>query len=249
MRILMATARRLVFISLCATVLVACGDDDADGDSSLATATSDAALTATRILGVASDRLDATRTVHFTLGVEGRTYIDEDNTIQILSAEGNLQRPDRVQASFVANLLGRANVTIRIITVGAVTWWTDLVSGAWGLAPPEIGYDASVLFDDAIGLAPVLRAFTTSERAGIDQIDDADAYHITGRMPRSVIDDVTANTLSGETVEVQVWIDRATSNILRVVVTELEDVPDADRVTWTLDISRHDEPITIEPPI
>lgn len=229
--------------------LSACGDDTAEDDASIATVTSAVSLSAGQILAMASDRLDQTETVHFSLNIEGKTYIDSDNSIQILSAEGNLRRPDRVQASFAANLLGRANVTIRIITVGTVTWWTDLVSGAWGIAPPEIGYDASVLFSDTIGLSPVLRLFSDAELAGIEEINGTEAYRLDGTLPRTVIDDVTADTLSGETVNVQVWIAQNTEDILRVMVAESNDILADERATWTLDISRHDEPVTIDPPI
>lgn len=241
---------RLAVISLLLTLLVACGgEDDNDDEAAIATATANAALSAQEILALASDRLDATSAMHFGLEVEGKTFIDEDETIQILSAEGNLQRPDRVQASFAANILGRANVTIRIITVGQVTWWTDLVSGAWEVAPPEIGYDPAVLFDSQEGLAPVLRSFDDAERVSDNQIDGMQAFHVAGSMPRERIDSVTAGTLDGETVNVQVWIERMSGNILRVVVGESADVPETERATWTLDISRHDKPVTIEPPI
>ncbi|HEV2106788.1 MAG TPA: LppX_LprAFG lipoprotein [Thermomicrobiales bacterium] len=244
------TVRWLVLMPIVSLLLAACGgEDDEVNMSAAATATAGAALTAQQILALASDRLDATETVHFGLDIDGRTFIDEDDTIQILSAEGNLKRPDRVQASFAANLLARANVTIRIITVGAVTWWTDLVSGEWTLAPPEIGYDASILFDHEIGLAPVLRTFSDARRVPDEEIDGIPAFSVAGSMPRERIDAITAGTLSGDQVDVQVWIERATGNILRVVVRESEDVPEAERATWTLNISRHDEPVTIEPPI
>lgn len=253
MAITAATIRWIVVVSTLTVVMSGCGDNAANNDAPAVTATSAAATaaarTASEILSVASDRLDATQALHFNLDIEGTTYIDSDKTIQILSAEGNLKRPDRVQASFAANLLGRANVTIRIITVGAVTWWTDLVSGAWAIAPPDIGYDGSVLFDDTAGLAPVLRGFSSAERVGTESIDGKETYRLSGSMPRSAIDDVTAGTLSGETVNVQVWVDMATDNIIRVVVAESDEIPAADRATWTLDISRHDEPITIDPPI
>lgn len=243
------TARWLVLVPIVSLLLAACGGDDEADMGAAATATAGTALTAQQILALASDRLDATKTVYFDLDIDGRTFIDDDNTIQILSAEGNLKRPDRVQASFAANLLGRANVTIRIITVGTVTWWTDLVSGEWTLAPPEIGYDAGILFDHEIGLAPVLRTFSDALRVPDEEFDGVPAFSVAGSMPRERIDAITAGTLSGDQVDVQVWIERATGNILRVVVRESENVPEAERATWTLNISRHDEPVTIEPPV
>lgn len=241
--------RWLLVLSLLSALLTACGSDGEDDEIPVATATANAALTAQEILALASDRLDATRTLHFGLDIDGETFIDDDETIQILSAEGNLQRPDRVQASFAANLLGRVNVTIRIITVGTVTWWTNLVSGAWELAPPEIGYEPAVLFDEHEGLAAALREFSNAERVTDDVVDGARVFHVAGSMPRERIDAITAGTLEGETVGVQVWIEHVTGNILRVVVGEMEDVPETERATWTLDITRHDTPVTIEPPV
>ncbi len=216
------------------------------GPSTPVSPTTDAA---TVVLYRASDRLGDLSSIHFDLDIDGTTYIDEGESIQILSAEGDIVRPDRVRASFSANVEQTANVTIQIVTIGPTTWWTNLVSGEWGPAPAEIGYDASVLFDEAVGLGAVLRQFGTVSRFDEEEFDGDPAYHIAATVPRTLIDAVTANTLDGELVDVDVWVGRDSVDILRVVVRETSATGADDLARWILDVTDHDEPVTIEPPV
>ena len=204
---------------------------------------------ATEVLNRASVRLGEVSSIHFDLDVDGTTFIDEGQSIQLLSAEGDIARPDRVRASFSANVEQTANVTIQIVTIGATTWWTNLVSGEWGPAPAEIGYDASVLFDETVGLGAVLRQFGSVSRFDEEEFDGDPAYHIAATVPRTLIDAVTANTLDGELVDVDVWVGRDGLDILRVVVRETSATGSDDISRWILDVSDHDEPVTIDPPV
>lgn len=233
-------------------LLVASGGGTGPADNGLAGAATPAptpAATAPEILRAASQRLAETQSVRFELKVDGTTYIDEAETIQLVDAAGNLVRPDRVQASFQAKLRGTINATIQIITVGETTWWTDLVTGDWTLAPEEIGYDPTVLFSDQEGLGPVMVQATNAERLEDAEVDDRPAYHVRATVSQAVIGPVTAETMSSAEVVVEVWVDRETNDLLRAVVAEQPNPETDDPATWTLDLSRFNEPVTIEPPI
>lgn len=200
-------------------------------------------------LARAAQRLADTQSAHFTLEVDGTTYIDEGETIQLLSAEGDLLRPDRVRASFDASLRGLATVTINLITVGDQNWTTDLVTGDWVTAPAEIGYDPRVLFDEQTGLGPVLLQATNPETVGDEEINGRDATHVRATVSQEVIGPVTAGTMGGSEVVIEVWVDRETGDALRATVAEQPNPDTDDPATWTLDLSRINEPVTIEPPI
>ena len=62
------------------------------------------------ILEASSQRLAETNSLHFSLSVDGTTYIDDGRTIQLDSAEGNVVRPDKVQASFKAEIAGAGDL-------------------------------------------------------------------------------------------------------------------------------------------
>lgn len=259
--------RRLATIAtalLAVPFVVACGESDSDNASETAVIEVDvtpsgtaAALAspasatpqAQQILDAAADRLGQLESVRFELEIEGTTYIDDAETIRLLEAVGNLVRPDRVQATFQAQLNGQLNAEIRIITVGEETWMTDLITGDWIAAFEEIGYDPTILFDESVGLGPVMRQATDPEIVGQEEIDGRATDRIQSVVSQAVIGPITAETMTGETVEVDLWIDRVTSDLLRAVVVEQPNPENDDPATWTLRILRQNEPVTIEPPI
>ena len=205
-------------------------------------------LTAAEILARASERMTATETVRFQLAIEGTTFIDPARTIQLLGANGLLVRPDRMSSAFKAKVAG-AIVALKLITVGPTSWMTDLITGKWGIAPQEFGYEPNILFDSASGLGPVLLQLQEPRLLATEEIRDRAAYHIAATVPRTIIDPVTAYTMSGDPVGVEVWIDQETHDLLRIKLVEPPSPENADPATWVLNISDHGKRATIEPPL
>ena len=67
---------------------------------------------ATALLQSASVRLAQTLSLHFTINVDGDAYIDDQDTIRLIEAEGDVVRPDRVIASFKVNVLNLSLIHI-----------------------------------------------------------------------------------------------------------------------------------------
>lgn len=200
------------------------------------------------LLKAASQRLATIESLHFKLDVEGQTYIDADGAIQLRAAEGDLARPDKVAVEFQVNLLGTATVSIKMITIGPDSWTTDLITGNWGDAPPEFGYNPSVLYDNQNGLGPVMGKLESAEYAGIEDIDGREAHRLTGTATAEIIAPLTAGTMTGDNVGIELWIDTETSDLLRVRVVEPESEDKDDPATWLMTLSAFNDPVTIEPP-
>ncbi len=200
------------------------------------------------ILSDASKRLAEVKSLHFTLEVEGETFIDETGAIRLESAEGDLSRPDKVAVEFQVSLFGTGTVSIRMITIGDESWTTDLITGNWGEAPPEFGYDPSRLYDNQDGLGPVMGKLDEPVIVDIEEIDDRDCNHIKGAVQNGVVSALTAGTMTGDPVGIDLWIDTETSDLRRVKLIE-PDTDDKDKpATWQLNLSEHDEEVAIEPP-
>lgn len=202
------------------------------------------------VLSRASQRLADIESLHFTLEIEGETYIDESGAIQLQGAEGDLARPDKVAVEFQVRLLGATTVSIRMITIGTDSWTTDLITGNWGDAPPEFGYNPSILYDNQDGLGPVMGKLENANLADIEDFEDREAYHVTGTANSEIIAPLTAGTMTGDEVEVEVelWIDVETSDLLRVKVVEPESEAKENPATWEMNLSAFNEMVTIEPP-
>ncbi len=206
-------------------------------------------LSAPALLARASENLAQTESLRFRLAVEGSTYIDTSEEIRLLSASGQLVRPDRVRAEFKIQLFGASTVSIQIITIGGESWTTDLVSGEWGPAPSVFGYNPSILFDVQNGLGPVMGNVTEPRLTGTEEIGGRLAFHIAANVSQEIIGPVTAYTMAGEPVGLDLWIDQRTFELMRVRLEEPVTSDKTDSATWTFDTFDYDAPIAIDAPL
>lgn len=200
------------------------------------------------VLNGAAERLVETESMTFVMELDGTTYVDDAETIQLIGAEGVMQRPDRVDVTFTAVFLGGPQISIRMITIGEEAWITDIVTGKWVSSPPEFGYNPAVLYDDEYGLGPVMSRMNDPEIAGSEEIDGTDAWHIVATVDGEVTEAMTSGTMRGTVQSLDIWIDKETNDILQIRIGEPLDEDLEDPATWTLILSNHDQDVTIEQP-
>ncbi len=243
-----ALAAALAFCALLLSgVLVSPNGSVAAGqEADAGTATPAGTPTANDLLSRASRRLAETESVRFALSVEGETYLDPGGQIQLLGAEGTLLRPDRVSTSFQAEVVGQV-VTLDLISIGADSWTTNLLTGEWEPAPPEFTYRPAILFDNQQGIGPVMDRVSDAQLLDDDELDGRKVARVRATVDEEVIGPLTALTMTGSPVTVDLWIDRETDDLLRARLAEPEDDP--TRAIWTLDVSEHGDEVTIEPPV
>lgn len=242
----MTLTRRSIMsgISLAALLsLAGCGGEPGSAPSPVP-----GTVTPQQILEAASTRLAETQSVHFTLEVAGDTFIDSGKTIRLLGAEGDLVRPDRVQTTFQAEVLGRA-VSLQLITIGEQSWTTNILTGEWGSAPLEFSYQPDVLFSTQDGIGPVMGRVQDITRAADEKINGRDAYHVQAEVDESIVGPLTYYTIKGSPVTANLWIDRETNDLLRAQLAEPSREDGSEPAIWTLDLSHHGQPVEIEPPV
>jgi hypothetical protein len=232
----------MVLALLAVPLLAACGGTKA----STVAPTPD--LSATAILDHASRQLASTQTVHFTLTVEGQTFIDAQHTMQLLSAEGDLERPNKVSTSFKVKVANSATVGLKLITIGTKSWWTNIITGKWGPAPPDLGYNPTILFDNQGGIGPVMGKVKDPTRLADATIDGQQTYHVQAQVAESVIGPLTDNTMTGSPITVDLWIDAKTYDLLRAQLAEPSQPGKPHPATWVLDLSNQNKKVTIEQP-
>lgn len=205
--------------------------------------------TADTVLTDAAEQLEQIDNMQFIMEIEGTTYVDPTNTIRLVGAEGVMQRPDRVDVTFTAVFLGAQQISIRMITVGEEAWITDIVTGKWVTAPPEFGYNPAVLYDEELGLGPVMSRMNDPELNGTEEIDGRDAWHITATVDGEILRAMTSGTMRGSEQRLELWIDTETNDILQIRIHEPENEDLDDPATWTLILSDHNEDVNIESPV
>lgn len=200
------------------------------------------------ILIEASKRLAGTQTIRFELKVDGDTYIDDGQSLKLLEAKGELVRPDRVRTDFKLKVLGTVTVSTSLIIVGDDRWSTDLITGSWGEAPKEFGYDPGILFDNQDGIGPVMDRIADPVREADEKIRDHVAYHLSAEVKPEILDELTSGTMTGSPIRVDLWIDSETYDVLRVRLAESDTVKDRAPAVWTLDFTDQDKEFVIDPP-
>ena len=233
----------MVILIMLLPVLAACGSSGSDPEPTVENVSADT------ILSSASTRIAETQSMQFRLAVEGDTFIDTTRTIRLVAARGQLARPDSVAVDFQVSLFGAGSVSIRMVSIGPRAWTTDLLTGNWGVAPAEFGYDPTVLYDNQNGLGPIMGRIEKPQLRETEEVRGRTAHHIAGTASAETIALVTSETMTGSMIGIELWIDAETSDLLRVRLEEPEDSGKANRAVWTLDLTDHGKQVAIEPPI
>jgi hypothetical protein len=230
-------ATLLCALLLVTLVLAGCRNDSDDGDDP---------PSAEEIVDSAAAAWDETETAHFTLEVEGTAFLDSDQTISLRSAEGDAARPDAVEADAKISA-GFLTVDIGLVFIGDEAFMTDLITGNWGPAPDGFSYNPAVLFSDTEGLGPVLREMQDVALVGEEDVDGTSAYHLRGTVSEDLISALTAGTINGDPIDVDLWFATDDYRALQLVLGTPADA-EGEPTQWTIKLSDHGAPVTIEQP-
>ena len=201
------------------------------------------------VVDKARARLDQVNTVRFALAVEGDLYIDDLKSQRLRSAEGDLVRPDRVSVTAKVSV-GPVNATIRFIQIGTDAYITNILSGKWEQAPAGFAYDPRLLFDRDRGAPAILNNVRGWQYVEDTKVNGVDVQHVRGPVAVQTVG-ALVGALRGDTADVDLYVDPRTNDIVRFVIAERPEVavaPSPVAARWTLDLSRQNEKITIDPP-
>jgi lipoprotein LprG len=230
-----------------AIAFTGCGSKKKHSTPGASPATSASPVTAESVLSSASQRWSKTQSAHFVLTIDGKAYLDSAQTLALRDAEGDLARPDSVQAraKIAASL---ATLDIQLVAIGPDMYITNFISGNWEKAPNDFGYNPAVLFSDTDGIGAVLTQLKTPKLEKDDSVDGTDAHVVSGTVDAATINKMTAGAITADNIAVKIWIAKDTSDILKVVITPPASA-DNQAGTWTLLVTDHNKPVTIESPL
>jgi hypothetical protein len=104
------------------------------------------------------------------------------------------------------------------------------------------------MFHPEFGLEKTLEGgLDDAEMVGVESIDNAQVYHVKGRIDGSRLGRMSGGLIGSSTVDVDVWVDPQTFTVRKVVLVD----PSADSENpsiWTLTFSKFGEPVTIQAP-
>lgn len=196
-----------------------------------------------QLLEQAAERFLTWQSAQFRLLRQGEpAVLDPQTGITFSEASGQYQAPDRVGAIVKASLFNTlTELEIRWVPEGAFV--TNPLSGQFQALPTDAALDGPALFQSAGIPAALQTALNDTALVGVEEIDGTQALHIRATADGGDLATLTAGTLAaGRAVTVDVYLDQATLDPFRVVITE----PDGNG--WQLDLFGINEPVEIVAP-
>lgn len=201
-------------------------------------------------VNAARTRFERVNALHFTLAVDGFVYLDDARSQRLTAADGDLVRPDRVALTArvaVSSIVAQ----VRFIQIAEAAFITNILTGRWQTAPSGFSYDPRIVFDPTRGVSAVVGGVQSWTLVENVRVSNTDTQHLRGTAPAALAAPLVSNSLRGEFVDVDMYVEGRNSDVLKLILAEQPAaIPDGSPVSkWTLDLSRQNENITIAAPM
>ena len=200
---------------------------------------------ARELVAAATLNMNQVQAVHFVLGLEDAP-IEMMPGLKVNRAEGDVVRPDRMQAELRAKVLGMV-ISVNFRAVQGVQYVTNPIApDRWQALPtPAI---AGSLLDPQIGVTAILSGLVDAKVVGRDSLDGIDAWRITATADNQLVAPFFQSEPAPGMTAVQAWIGTSDLLVYKVILTGPQVVGDPDNVRRTIEFSRFGEVVEIVPP-
>ncbi len=187
----------------------------------------------------------------FQITQEGpAVYLDPDKTVQFSNAVGHYVSPDQALTKVTITALGMlAEVTV--ISLQDVQWASNPLSGQFQELPDSYLFKPTQYLDPTAGFFPSLGSgLADLVLVGEEELEEMPGLpltHLSGTMPGEVIIEVSKGLINVESMQGDLWMDTATNEVHRVVLTDTVSSEGGTSV-WTFDFWNFGATIEITPP-
>ncbi len=202
-------------------------------------------LTPKELLDRAADELDKANSAHFSLEQQNGS-IQLATGVQIVNAEGDVLRPDKLRMKFGLRLAG-FSAEAQLIAVGEDLYLTNPLSGQWQKAPAQTG--APRVLDKDRGMSSLLRQVTDPSRVGNETVDGAQSVHVRGRVPAAAFASLTGSTVTASDVPGDLWLGVSDFLPRQVRLEGPIGAGDTAQTVRVLKFSNYNAAVSIEKPI
>ena len=195
---------------------------------------------------VVRESIEATGAVgSFHLTFDSQGVPSSKNGLQLLGAEGDVAVPDRVRADVSGTFAG-VPLTTQLVAIGNDVWIKDPLEGRWRSV--DVGTTPAFLLDPAQGVLGVMRRVEGLEDVGTEEVAGVTTRMIRGTVDAAHVAPLVAVSPGGGQVEATLWIGEEDGILRRVEVKGAIAENEPEDALRVIEISRIDEPVTIEPP-
>jgi hypothetical protein len=201
-------------------------------------------LTAMEIISKSGENMQAVNSFHFLLDqTGGGTPITMG--IEMTKAEGDIVRPDKMQATISGTAMGMS-LEVKLVSSGGTMYMTNPLSGAWEVPPDQ--FKVFSIFDPATGLAAILKGMTAPGQLGEEQKGGTLCYHLKGSVASDALRPITGSAVAGVTIDVEVWIGEEDFLVRQIRLEGKITESEKDGIVRTLDLSGFNQEVNIQLP-
>ena len=155
--------------------------------------------------------------------------------------EGDVVKPDKLAVEFSGSA-GLFFIKSGLIALADVNYMFNPITEKWDEMPAEVS--PLGFFDPSRGVAAMMsNVHDVSLLLG-----STDVYRLTGLLPAEALAPLVGTTVTGTTVGVEITIDAGSLYLLEAVFDGRVMPEEPDGTVRVIELSRFNEPITIEPP-
>jgi hypothetical protein len=227
------TRIRLLALLLLPLLLLACGgDEEAD------------AQPAGEILTASAKAVQGVTSFHFKLTHENGTTPMPLN-LRLVSAEGDVQAPDRLKAEVRASA-SSLSVVLEVIGIGNEAWATNPFTRRWQALPS--GTTIQDVADPAGLVTSILTSLQEPMTAGRTELDGVQTVRVTGKMDSGAMQNVLPAVQPGLPVTVDLWLGLEDGLPRRARVSGQLAQDEPENIVRQIDLSRFNSRVDIQPP-
>ncbi len=184
--------------------------------------------------------------VRFGLARTGApVFIDGAQSISLDNIDGRFSVPGSADAILVVTVAGSLRTELGAVAIGDEVWLSNPTTGRFETLPPGFDIDPSLFFDPVGGWMPLISGLTNVVVVGEENRNDATRYHLTGTAPADRMQAITAGLVSGQAVDLDLWLHPVTAEVTSV---EFSTAFNGDVSDWVLELSEYGETFDISPP-
>jgi len=186
----------------------------------------------------------------FGISQEGpAVFLDVDETIQFDSAVGHYVAPDQAQTTVTISAMSIL-AEITVISLQDIQWASNPLSGQFQELPDDYLFKPTQYLDPTSGFFPSLRdGLADLVIVGEEELEEMPGLmltHLSGTVPGEVILEVSKGLINIESMAGDLWMDTATNEVHRVVLTDA--TAEGEASVWTFDFWSFGETIEITAP-
>jgi LppX/LprAFG-like lipoprotein len=223
-----------LIIALAALVLAGCNNPSLPSAASL--------------LATAQQHFNDAKTFHFVMTADhlGSKPAGDPGLESLSAAEGDVQRPDKLNSSGTVNF-GGLTVTTKLIIVGQQAWYQNPLTGSFDEEDSFASF--ATLFDPTKGLGVALTSLRNPSLPSDGSANGTPCWKISGDVDtaalRALLGDSAA---SAKSPHVTICVGKTDGRLYSIVLTGQLVPGDTGQTTRTIYLSKYDAPVNIQPP-